>query len=172
MNIPPFLLSNSGSGHLYALAYVTGQYTSPGPDTLPEAFFILYFSSSKDTTRFCISTVSPSGEVFHYSQGVAELDSAEYMMLQAWREQMIPLHAWRFFSTEDIAIDAFPDDQTRTAYEKARHRIAHIIFQARNHVWIQSQFPTEPLFRFNAAELPEPLASTPELEDIANHLKH
>ena len=53
-----------------------------------------------------------------------------------------------------------------SAYEAARRRVAHIIFQARTHVWTQSQFPAEPLFRFNEADVSEPMVSTPEFEDI------
>jgi hypothetical protein len=166
MRVPPFHSLGEDNGHFYAVAYVPGFYIPPSGKSRDEAFLVLSFSPSESYTRFSVSTVSPTGETFHYSRGTDELDSAEYAMLRAWREQRVPLHAWRFFPSAAIEAAAFMDDIARVAYEAARRRVAHIIFHARTHVWTQNQSGVEPLFRFDEADIPEPMASTPEHEDI------
>ena len=166
MRVPPFHSRGEENGHFYAVAYVPGFYIPPSGESRDEAFFVLSFSPSESYTRFSVSTVWPTGEMLHYSRGIDELDSAEYAMLRAWREQHVPLHAWRFFPSAAIETAAFTDDIGRAGYEAARRRVAHIIFHARTHVWTQSQFPVAPLFRFDERAIPEPMAPTPEYEDI------
>ena len=166
MRLPPFHSLGEENGHFYAVAYVPGVYIPPSGKARDEAFFVLSFSASESYTRFSVSTVSPTGEMLQYSRGTDELDSAEYAMLRAWREQHVPLHAWRFFPSAAIEAAAFTDDIGRVAYEAARRRVARIIVQARTHLWTQRQFPVQPLFRFDEKDIPEPMASTPEYEDI------
>jgi len=166
MRVPPFHSLGEDNGHFCAVAYVPGFYVPPSGKSRDEAFFVLSFSPSESYTRFSVSTVSPTGEMFHYSRGTDGLDSAEYAMLRAWREQRVPLHAWRFFPSAAIDAAAFTDDIGRVAFEAARRRVAHIIFQARTHAWTQSQFPAPPLFRFDEEDIPDPMVSTPEYEDI------
>ena len=171
MRVPPFHALGEDNGHFYACAYVPGFYIPPSGTSRHEAFFVLSFSPSESYTRFSVSTVSSTGAMLHYSRGTDELDSAEYAMLRAWREQQVPLHAWRFFPSAAVEAAAFPDDIGRIAYEAARRRVAHIILQARTHVWSQSQFPVQPLFRFDESDIPEPMASTPEYEDLMKCLE-
>ncbi|MGL4622854.1 MAG: hypothetical protein ACRCZS_28000, partial [Chroococcidiopsis sp.] len=170
--MPPFHSLGKDNGHFYAVAYVPGFYVHSSSKSRDEVFFVLSFSPSENYTRFSVSTVSPMGETFHYSRGTDKLDSAEYAMLRAWREERVPLHAWRFFPSASIESVAFTDDTARVAFEVARHRVAYIIFEARAHVWAQSQFPTEPLFHFDNADIPEPMTSTPEYEDIIQYITH
>jgi hypothetical protein len=167
MHTPPFHSLGEDNGHFYAVAYVPGFYVPPSGKSRDEAFFVLSFSPSESYTRFSVSTVSPTGELFHYSRGTDELDSAEYAMLRASRGERVPLHAWRFFPSAAIEAAAFTSDSARVAYEAARRRVAHIILQARTHVWTQTQYPSKPLFQFDEAVIPEPMVSTPEYEDIA-----
>jgi hypothetical protein len=164
--MPPFHSLGDDNGHFYTIAYIPGFYIPPSGKSREKAFFVLSFSPSVNYTRFSISTLSPIGDLFHYSRGTDELDSAEYMMLRAWREEQVPLHAWRFFPTASIDSTAFTDDNARAGYAIARDRVAHIIFQARAHRWSQSQFPIQPLFQFDDADSPEPMTSTAEYEDI------
>jgi hypothetical protein len=91
-------------------------------------------------------------------------------MLRAWREEQVPLYAWRFFPTASIDSATFTDDTARAGYETARDRVAHIIFQARAHQWSQSQFPTQPLFQIDETDIFEPMASTSEYEDIIQYI--
>jgi hypothetical protein len=170
MRVPPFHSLGEDSGHFYSVAYVPGFYVPPSGKSRDEAFFILSFSPSEGYTRFSVSTVSPTGETFHYSRGTDELDSAEYAMLRASREECVPLHAWRFFPSASVDAATFTDDSARVAYEVARRRVAYIIFQARAHVWTQAQYPSKPLFQFDVAVVPEPMVSTPEYEDISNYI--
>ena len=161
--MPNFHSLGEDNGHFYAIAYVLGFYGK----SRDEAFFVLSFSPSQGYTQFSVTAVSPTGEMFRYSRGTDELDSAEYAMLRAWREEDVPFHAWRFFPSASIDVAAFTDDGARSAYEAARRRVAHIIFQARTHVWTQAQYPSKPLFHFDAAAIPEPMVSTPEYEEIS-----
>ena len=170
MHTPPFHSLGEDNGHFYAVAYVPGFYVPPSGKSRDEAFFVLSFSPSESYTRFSVSTVSSMGELFHYSRGTDELDSAEYAMLRAWREEGVPLHAWRFYPSASVEAAAFTDDSARMAYEAARRRVAHIIFQARTHVWTQTQYPSKPRFLFDEAVIPEPMVSTPEYEDISKHI--
>lgn len=171
MRTPPFHSLGEDNGHFYAIAYVPGFYVPPSGKSRDEAFFILNFSASASYTRFSMSTVSSTGHKFHYSRGTDELDSAEYAMLRAWREEGVPLHAWLFYPSASVEAAAFTDGSTRTAYETARRRVALILFQARTLVWIQAQYPSKPLFQFDEAVIPEPMASTPEYEDIISHMR-
>jgi hypothetical protein len=164
--MPPFHSLGDDNSHFYTIAYIPGFYIPPSGNSRDEAFFVLSFSPSVNYTRFSISTLSPIGELFHYSRGTDELDSAEYMMLRAWREEQVPLHAWRFFPTASIDSAIFIDDNARAGYETARDRVAHIIFQSRAHHWTQKQFPTQPLFQFADTDVPESMTSTAEYEDI------
>ncbi len=164
--MPPFHSVGEDNGHFYAVAYVPGFYVPPSGKSRDEAFFVLNFSPSESYTRFSVATVSPTGELFHYSRGTDDLDSAEYSMLRASREELVPLHAWRFFPSAAIQAATFTDDSVRVAYEAARRRVAHILFQARIHVWTQTQYPSKPLFQFDECAVPEPMVSTPEYEDI------
>ena len=166
MRVPPFHSLGEDDGHFYALAFVPGFYVPPSGKSRDEAFFVRRFSPSEGYTRFSVCTMSSSGELFHYSRGTDELDSAEYAMLRAWREECVPLHAWRFFPSAAVEAAAFTEDAARIAFEAARRRVAHILFQARTHLWTQRQFPAEPLFRFDEADIPEPMVSTPEYEDL------
>jgi hypothetical protein len=170
MHTPPFHSLGEDNGHFYAIAYVPGFYVPPSGKSRDKAFFVLSFSPSEGYTRFSLSTVSPKGMIFQYSRGTDELDSAEYMMLRAWREEGVPLHAWHFYPSASVEAAAFLDESTRDAFEAARRRVAHIIFQARTHVWAQAQFASKPLFQFDAAVIPEPMVSTPEYEDISKHI--
>jgi hypothetical protein len=168
--MPPFHSLDDDDGHFYTIAYIPGFYIPPSGKSREKAFFVLSFSPSVNYTRFSISTLSPIGELFHYSRGTDELDSAEYMLLRAWRDEQVPLHAWRFFPNASIDSTAFTDDTVRAGYETARDRVAHIIFQARAHQWSQSQFPTQPLFQFEEADILQPMASTAEYEDIIRYI--
>ena len=128
MRVPPFHSRGEDDGHFYALAYVPGLYVPPSGKSQDEAFFVLKFSPSKGFTRFSVSTVSPDGGLFQYSRGTDELDSVEYTMLRSWREEEVPLHAWRFDPSTAVEASAFTDDGARAAYEAARMRVARIIF--------------------------------------------
>jgi hypothetical protein len=170
MLVPAFHTLGDDNGHFYTIAYIPGFYIPPSGKSREEAFFVLSFSPSEQYTRFSVSTVSPIGDLFHYSRGTDELDSAEYMMLRAWREEQVPLHAWRFFPTAAIDVATFTDAQAKADYEIARDRVAHIIFQARIHQWSQTQFPSQPLFQFDKTDIPEAMTSTPESEEIAQYI--
>ena len=167
MRVPPFHSLGEDDGHFYVVAYVPGFYVPPSEKSRDEVFLVLNFSPSESFTRFSVATVSPGGRMFHYSRGTDELDSAEYAMLRAWREERVPIHAWRFYPTPLIETAAFTDENAQAVYKAARRRVALIIFQARTHVWTQTQFPTKPLFHFDEADIPEPMVSTPEYEDIS-----
>src|SRR4051794_16667239 len=130
MRIPRFHSLGDDDGHFYAIAYVVGTYVPPSGNSQSDAFHVLDFSPSKDFTRFSYSTVLPEGEVLHYTRGVDELDSAEYALLRAWREEGVPTHAWRLFPSVSIEEDAFGGDLTaRAAYEDSRRRVALILYQ-------------------------------------------
>ena len=166
MSVPPFHSVGEDNGNFYAVAFVPGFYVTPSGKSRDTAFFVLRFSPSQNYTRFSVSTVSPTGNLFHYSRGDEVLDSAEYTMLQAERAERVPLHAWQFFPSAAIDAAAFPDKCARLAYEAARRRVAHIIFNARFYLWGQTQYPPCPLFQVDETVTPEPMASTPEFEDI------
>src|SRR5688500_1249576 len=106
MRIPPFHSLGEDDGHFYALAYVPGVYVASGRMN-DEAFFVLNFSPSKNFTRFSYSTVSPEGRLFQYSRGTDEVNSVEYIMIRAWCEERVPLHAWHFFPAAAIEESAF-----------------------------------------------------------------
>ena len=159
------------SGHFYALAYVVGRYVSPSGKTNSEAFHVLNFSPSERYARFNFMTVSPVGELFQYASGLEELDSPEYALLRAWREERVPTHAWRLFPGASIEEAAFGGDAAaRAAYETARRRVALLIYHARTHVWVAAQFPAEPLFRFSETDLPQPMIDTPEYAEISKYV--
>jgi hypothetical protein len=170
MRVPPFHSPGENDGHFYALAYVPGQYVPPSGQSQGEAFLVLNFSPSEGFTRFSLSTVSRDGYLFHYSRGTDGLDTAEYMMLRAWREEGVPFHAWRFFPSKAVEASAFTDDESRAAFDAARTRVAYIIYYACGHLRIQSQYPGKPLFRFFETDLPDMMVSSPESEDISNQI--
>src|SRR5688572_6287913 len=93
MRLPRFHSLGDDDGHFYALTYVPGVYVPPSGKSKDDAFFVLQFSPSAGFTRFSCSTVSPDGRLFHYSRGADHVDSAEYAILRAWREERVPLHA-------------------------------------------------------------------------------
>lgn len=170
MRVPPFHFLGEDDSHFYALAYVPGSYVPPSGKSQGEAFFVLSFSPSEGFTRFSVSTLAPDGHLFHYSRGTDELDSAEYAMLRAWREERVPLHTWQFYPSAAVEAAAFTGDSAQIAYEAARHRVAYIIFQARAHAWVQTRFAVEPTFRFSEADIPDPMAETPESEEITKYV--
>src|SRR6266581_4288269 len=132
MRIPPFHSLGDGNGHFYAVAHVFGSYVPPSGRSQGEAFYILDFSPSKGFTRFSLSIVSPDGHQFAYSRGLDELDSAEYTLLHAWRDERVPMHAWRLFPSASVEEAAFSGDAAaRSAYEAARRRVAIILYHAR-----------------------------------------
>ncbi len=171
MRIPRFHSLGDDDGHFYAVAYVVGTYVPPSGRSQSDAFHVLDFSPSVGFTRFSYSTVSPDGDILHYTRGVDELDSAEYALLRAWSEERVPTNAWRLFPSASIEEAAFGGDLTaRAAYENARRRVALILYHARAHIWARTQFPTEPLFRPSESEFPQPMVDSPDYEEIAKYV--
>ena len=145
MRIPRFHSIGDDDGHFYAVAYVVGSYVPPSGRSKNDAFLVLDFSPSKAFTRFSFSTVSPEGDLFRYTRGLDQLDSAEYALLHAWRDERVPMHAWRLFPSASIEADAFGDDTACSAYEAARSRVALILYHARRQVWLKSQLKVDPM---------------------------
>jgi hypothetical protein len=171
MRIPRFHSLGENDGHFYAVAYVLGSYVPPPGRSEGEALYVLNFSPSKNFTRFSFETVSPEGHLFSYTRGLDDLNTAEYALLCAWREERIPLHAWWLFPSSSIDEAAFNGDaKARSDYEAARCRVALMLDHARAHVWIKAKFPTEPMFRFSEADFPQPMADTPEYREISKYV--
>ena len=174
MTTPRFCTYGENDSRFYTVAFVSGFHVSPSDKLQDKAFFVLSFSPSEDFTRFSVFTFSESGELLSYSRGTDDLDSAEYMMIRSWLEEGIPLHTWRFFPSAAIDPTTFAEDDARSAYESARRRVAHIIFNTRIHQWskdmIQKEFPYNPAFRLLDSELPDPASDSPENQEIMHYI--
>lgn len=169
--IPQFHTITQDASDFYAVAYVKGNYVPPSGNPQGEAFFLLNFSPSKECTRFSYMTLSPEGYLYRYTRGLDELDSAEYALLHAWRDEQVPLNAWRLFPSSAIDEDAFCGDQAaRNSYEEARHRVALIFFYARSLAWVSSKYPSEPMFRPTEDDYPQPMVNTPEYAEIEKYV--
>lgn len=166
MRIPRFHTLCDDGGHFYATAYVIGSFVPPSRRTKDDAFFVLNFSPSKGFTRFSFATISPEGRLLRYTRGLDPLDSAEYALFQAWRDERVPMHAWRLFPSAAIETAAFTSPSTQSAYEAARSRVALILYHARKNVWLKTQFEVEPMFYPSEPDFP-PLVDSPDDEEIS-----
>ena len=170
MRIPRFHFIGDDDGQFYAVAYVVGSHVAPSGGSKNDAFLVLYFSPSEGFTRFSFCTVSPEGDLLRYTRGLDQLDSAEYALLHAWRDEQVPMHGWHLFPSASIEINAFRDDIAHGAYETARSRVALILYQARCQVWLKSKLKVEPMFQPSESDFP-PMADSPDDEEISRYIK-
>jgi hypothetical protein len=87
-----------------------------------------------------------------------------------WLEERVPLYGWRFFPSSAIEESTFVAAQDRQAFEAARRRVAHILFNARFWMLSERQFKVEPMFRFADGDLPDPMVETAETQEIEKYV--
>lgn len=140
---PPGDESQGETGHFYALATTTGTYRSPSGNE-QAAELVIYFSPSKDFSRFSLYAFNDEGRCVVYHRGPDYTPSAEAMLMELSLPNFgVPPYVWSLVSITECT--GFFCSEHEQAYKKARHELSRALFSIRHHSF-PSYGPVEPFF--------------------------
>jgi hypothetical protein len=118
-------------GRFFAVAYIPGRYSPPGPKLGPPGFLGLYFAKAPEHPRYSFHTVALDGGQLAYSAVCPEDASLEFAVIWGLIHYEIPLGQWRPFPRDTPERQALRKARLLGDYDRERRLLGAVLYQAR-----------------------------------------
>lgn len=155
-------------GRFFAVAYIPGRYSPPGPKLGPPGFLGLYFAKAPEHPRYSFHTVTLDGRQLAYSAVCPENASLEFAVIWGLIHYEIPLGQWRPFPADTPERQALRKARLMGDYDRERRLLGTVLYQARLRLifrlpevapMFRARLRSESAIRHDAAERDELLRS-------------
>jgi hypothetical protein len=156
------------NGRFFAVAYIPGHYTPPGPKLGPPGFLGLYFAKAPEHPRYSFHTFALDGRQLAYSAVSSEDATLEFAVIWGRIHYQIPLGRWRPFPVEGSERQALRRSRLVGDYDRERQLLGAVLYQARARLMFRlpefatmfrAKLRSESAIRRDAAERDEVLRS-------------
>lgn len=118
-------------GRFFAVAYIPGRYSPPGPKLGPPGFLGLYFAKAPEHPRYSFHTVALDGRQLAYSAVCPEDASLEFAVIWGLIHYEIPAGQWRPFPADTAERQALRKARLVGDYDRERRLLGAVLYQAR-----------------------------------------
>jgi hypothetical protein len=156
------------NGHFFAVAYIAGRYSPPGPKLGPPGFLGLYFAKAPEHPRYSFHTFALDGRQLAYSVVSSAEASLEFAMICGLIHYDVPLGQWRPFPANTPEKQALRKARLVSDYDRERRLLGAVLYQARARLMFRlpevapmfrAKLRSESAIRRDAAEREEVLRS-------------
>jgi len=119
------------NGRFFAVAYIPGRYSPPGPNPGPPGFLGLYFAKAPEHPRHSFHTFTLDGRQLAYSAVSPEDASPEFAMIWGQIHYDVPLGQWRPFPANAPEKLALRKARLVGDYDRERRLLGAVLYQAR-----------------------------------------